>query len=128
MKVLTIALISTSLLSGQLVAEPYGPARQRAWERAKASKKLLEETYKQVKKDIRSRGITGEKEHDSYAFEMLDTTFKNWKALAVSKCALETQIEVYPSGSMLYGQVYSNCMARENKKITQYLSTVKNSY
>ena len=128
MKVLIIVLISASFLSGKLLAEPYGPARQRAWERSKDSKKLLERSFIEVRRDIRSRGITGEKEHDSYTFEMLDKTFKNWKSLAVSKCTLETQIEVYPAGSMLYGQVYSNCMARENNKITKYLLTIKNSY
>jgi len=128
MKVLAIILVTGCLLSGQLLAEPYGPARQRAWERAKVSKQLLEKTYSEIREAITSRGVTGEKEHDTYVLKMLDKTYKTWKKLAHAKCSLETQIEVYPSGSMLYGQTQSNCLAIENNKITEYLLKIKNSY
>ena len=124
--VINAVLLSVSLLSVIVNAQPYGPERERARNRAIDSTKQIEKLYQQVHAELTKKGITGEIAHDDYAIKLLEVGYKQWKELRDMQCALDAQIQIYPSDSRLYMQVYNGCVADKNKKHKHYLKNIKN--
>lgn len=124
--VINAVLLSVSLLSVIVNAQPYGPERERARNRAVDSSKQIEKMYQQVYAELTKKGVSGEIAHDDYAVKLFEVGYKQWTELRDMQCALDAQIQIYPSESLLYMQVYNGCVTAENKKYKRYLKNIKN--
>ena len=110
------------------MAEPYGPARQRAAERALSSGEAVEKSFAVLYDKINLKGLTGEKEHDEAILAFLKDEHNGWHEYSGARCNLEVHIFVYPSDSLLARQEFNSCIARMNKERFERIDEIKKGY
>ena len=125
--ILSVLVLMSCVFLSSVQAQPYGPAREKARKAAKESSLKIDKAYIEVRELIQKSAITGDEDHDAFTLTLFKDSYQQWKKLRDVQCSFNTQLEIYPAGSMLYAQIYNRCIAGKNKKYMKYLSVVENN-
>ncbi len=114
------------LLSSPVYAEDislgHDYARKQTREAAQASFVALEKTVAKLLSEIRSANASDESDSDEVDMvQLLEHEQNAWASYRDSHCQLETNIYVYPEGSMLFIHELNSCLLRFNRERQKYL-------
>ena len=103
--------------------------RKKTREALQLSTVELEKTLAKLVSEIKSANDSDEPAPEDWDMaQMITHEHKAWAAYRDSHCQLETNIYVYPVGSMLFSHELNSCLLRFNRKRQTYLEGLANEF
>ena len=103
--------------------------RKKTREAAQASFVELEKTITNLLREIKFANGSDEPAPENWDMaQMLEQEHNAWASYRDSHCQMETNIYVYPQGSMLFSHELNSCLLRFNRKRQTYLEGLANEF